>query len=753
MLRRRPYRTALSGLLLTLVLWAGDAFGGDAVRVAQLSAVVGSGTTEAAAGEAVTLPDNLTPAERADLLARLSDSQVRALLLDQLAKADAAAGPQTAETGMIGGVDAETERLRSRLDDVLSTWPGLAGIVPFFVDRVTPDDWGASFLFVLLAGFALVFAAAAAAEWLFRRFSASVRSQIETAMPVQLIAKCGYQMLRFGLDALALIVFQVVAIGTFFAMYHGHEPVRLTVLTYIGAVVVVRWTSLITRFLLAPAAPALRLLPLDDSAARKLHREIVCLAAIGAVLMLTSSLLQSLMLEQNLASLVGMIAGTLFTIAIIVTIWRIRAPVAGLIYDGASENAAGGRVRQIFGQSWHVLASFYVVAIATMATVSALLDQVSTTTPGVVSLLIVIAVPLLDAAIGKAIEDSGKAGPNSFKLAIRRGVRLLIILVAIMIFARIWGFDVFDIAAQGVGEQVSRAVLDIGFTLLLAYIGWEVLRSAIDRYIEEEDVVPDGESGGEGGGTGASRLRTLMPLFRNALFATLCVMVTMIVLSSLGVDIGPLIAGAGVIGLAIGFGAQTLVRDIVSGVFFLIDDAFRIGEYIDLGDVKGTVENISIRSMRLRHHRGPVHTVPFGEIHFLTNYSRDWTIVKLDFRVTYDTSLKQVKNVFKQINEELAADPEMGPNLLEPLKSQGVKAMEDSAMIIRAKFTAKPGQQFLIRRAVYMRVQQLFREQGIEFAHRRVAVEIPKGAENDPKALADAAAAASAAEAEGKATA
>ncbi|MCG8690780.1 MAG: mechanosensitive ion channel, partial [Minwuiales bacterium] len=132
---------------------------------------------------------------------------------------------------------------------------------------------------------------------------------------------------------------------------------------------------------------------------------------------------------------------------------------------------------------------------------------------------------------------------------------------------------------------------------------------------------------------------------------------------------------------------------------------------------------------------------------------RDWTIVKLDFRVTYDTSLKQVKNVFKQINQELAADPEMGPNLLEPLKSQGVKAMEDSAMIIRAKFTAKPGQQFLIRRAVYMRVQQLFREQGIQFAHRRVAVEIPKGAENDPKALADAAAAASAAEAEGKATA
>jgi small-conductance mechanosensitive channel len=205
-------------------------------------------------------------------------------------------------------------------------------------------------------------------------------------------------------------------------------------------------------------------------------------------------------------------------------------------------------------------------------------------------------------------------------------------------------------------------------------------------------------------------------------------MVVMIILSSLGVDIGPLLAGAGVVGLAIGFGAQTLVRDIVSGVFFLLDDAFRVGEYIDLGNVKGTVEKISIRSMQLRHHRGALNTVPFGEISYLTNYSRDWAIMKLEFRVTYDTDVALVKKIFKQINTELMANPEIAPNLIAPLKSQGVMSMEDSAMVIRAKFTAKPGEQFVIRREVYTRVQKAFEEAGIKFAHRQVTVHVPDAA-------------------------
>ncbi len=209
--------------------------------------------------------------------------------------------------------------------------------------------------------------------------------------------------------------------------------------------------------------------------------------------------------------------------------------------------------------------------------------------------------------------------------------------------------------------------------------------------------------------------------------------------------IGPLLAGAGIIGIAVGFGAQTLVRDVVSGLFFLVDDAFRRGEYVDLGGIKGTVERINMRSMVLRHHLGPMHTVPYGEIQHLTNFSRDWVIMKLVFRVGYDTDVDKVKRIFKQIGRELLEHPELGKDFIEPFKSQGVKAMEESAMIVRGKFMARPGTQFQIRKELYNRVQKAFQDNGIEFAHRRVTVDLPSDMDLSPekkKEIAEAAGAA-----------
>jgi small-conductance mechanosensitive channel len=199
-----------------------------------------------------------------------------------------------------------------------------------------------------------------------------------------------------------------------------------------------------------------------------------------------------------------------------------------------------------------------------------------------------------------------------------------------------------------------------------------------------------------------------------------------------------LIAGAGVIGIAIGFGAQTLVRDVVSGFFYLVDDAFRIGEYVVIDQIRGTVEQISIRSFQLRHHNGPVHTIPYGEIRTLTNWSRDWAIMKFELRIAFETDIDMVRKIIKQIGTELMEDPVFGANMLQPLKSQGVNRMDDSALIIRCKFTAVPGQQFLIRREAFTRIQRVFEQKGIQFAPRRVLVETS----GPPEVAAKAAAAA-----------
>ena len=167
------------------------------------------------------------------------------------------------------------------------------------------------------------------------------------------------------------------------------------------------------------------------------------------------------------------------------------------------------------------------------------------------------------------------------------------------------------------------------------------------------------------------------------------------------------------------------MTDIVSGIFFLIDDAFRVGEYLDVGDTMGSVEKISIRSMQLRHHRGNVHTIPYGSIDKVTNFSRDWVIMKLMFTVPFDTDPNKVKKIFKKIGAEMMEDPLYKDDFLEPFKSQGVFQFDDVGIVMRGKFMAKPGTQFTIRKEIYNRVRDEFKANGIEFARREVRVAIP----------------------------
>lgn len=178
-------------------------------------------------------------------------------------------------------------------------------------------------------------------------------------------------------------------------------------------------------------------------------------------------------------------------------------------------------------------------------------------------------------------------------------------------------------------------------------------------------------------------------------------MVTLIVLSSMGVNIGPLMAGAGVGGLAIGFGAQKLVSDVLSGIFYLVDDAFRMGEYIEAGGVSGIVEGITLRNVMLRHHRGMLQIIPFSDLGSITNFMRGGIIVKFNLQFPYDTDIDKVRKTIK-----------------------GVREMGDSVMTIRVKFTAKPGAHFVIRREAFKRITKALEAQGIQNAHRKVIVEV-----------------------------
>ncbi len=314
--------------------------------------------------------------------------------------------------------------------------------------------------------------------------------------------------------------------------------------------------------------------------------------------------------------------------------------------------------------------------------------------------------------------------PSAFKMLFEHAAGVVVTVVTLWFILQIWGLD---LAETGFLSALWEIIL-IGF---LAYLAYSAVNIVVDQKMAQEDGGEAAEHGDEGG-TGGSRLGTLLPIFRNFLLIVIVVMAGMIALAEMGVNIGPLFAGAGVVGLAVGFGAQTLIADIFSGAFFLMDDAFRKGEYIDIGSVKGTVEKISVRSMQLRHHRGPLHTIPFSQIAHLTNYSRDWAIMKLPLRLTYDTDPEKVRKLIKKLGQELLEHPEFGNDFLQPLKSQGVYQMEDSAMIFRVKFMTKPGHQFTIRKEVYRRIRELFEQEGIKFAHREVTVRVAEAPKDQP---------------------
>lgn len=325
--------------------------------------------------------------------------------------------------------------------------------------------------------------------------------------------------------------------------------------------------------------------------------------------------------------------------------------------------------------------------------------------------------------VRNSIASSSHNRLNTFEELARQVAGILAFVAGINAFFFIWDND----SARMV-ENLADKMLDIIVILFVGYIVYQIFRIWIDNKISDEvGELIQAEPGDEGSASSASRLATLLPLFRNFIMSVLVVTIGLVVMMQLGINVGPLFAGAGIVGVAIGFGSQALVRDVFAGAFFLFDDAFRKGEYLDVGGVKGTVEKISVRSFQLRHHLGALHTIPFGELQVLTNYSRDWVIMKLPLRVTYDTDVEKVRKLIKKLGQALLDDPEIGSNFIQPLKSQGVIEMQDNAMIIRVKFMTKPGDQWLVRKKVYEEIRELFANNGIKFAHREVTVRLAEG--------------------------
>jgi moderate conductance mechanosensitive channel len=557
----------------------------------------------------------------------------------------------------------------------------------------------------------------AGAERIFRRATASARERI-VSRPVG-TAKDRVRMIggrpAFGLAHVA--IFALGSIGAFLT-FDWPPLLRRIVLAYLFAALLLRVALLGGRILLSPwpasgQDPELfRVIPTTNEAALFWHRRMALFVGWFAFGWATVEFVCTLGFSPDGNRAVAYVLGIGLLVLAVEAVWRW--PASPVFAPEASER----RPRHHILGTW--LLSLYL----------ALLWGLWVAGPMGLFWLLVVAVVLPQAVaitrqsihhlLRPPHEGQAAADHRLGAVYVDRGVRVLLMVGAGLLLAWVWGGDLVEMTSRdSVVTRLVRGALSSVVILLVVDFIWQVVKTQFDRRLSHvQAAAPPGSADA----LRQTRLRTLLPLFRMATFIVLAAVAALMALSPLGVEIGPLIAGAGVVGVAVGFGSQTLVKDIISGIFYLLDDAFRVGEYIQGGSYKGTVESLGFRSVKLRHHRGPIFMVPYGQLGAVENMSRDWVIDKMTINVTYDTDLDQAKKIIKQVSKELAQDPEFAPNIIQPLKMQGVEQFGEFAIQLRMKMMTRPGEQFVIRRKAYALIKAAFGENGVRFAFPTVQV-------------------------------
>ncbi|WP_172975970.1 mechanosensitive ion channel family protein [Sulfitobacter sp. THAF37] len=538
--------------------------------------------------------------------------------------------------------------------------------------------------------------------------------------------RTGSVLWRIAAEIAALVTFGLLVFLPLLIVLRNDPVATAIMVAVLTAVLLVRAAEALVRLVLLSGFESEHLTALSSADATRLYLSFVAVASLAALAYVSAGLFaQGGLAEITLLAFIFFSRG-IVTLALLVAFVVNKHSIRHLLVyrrDGSIRSAAWQR----FGAMWHVFAAGYI-ALSFLATSVLLLTGVSEANGAALwsFLVLLVAVVLsiwLDGLVQEPADDAdadGSARPMLLQdIAKRTGVPSVMGAAAIallLIWSPIWS----DLPFLDVSPPVRSALLQIGVTMFLTFVMWQVVNS-VSYHFGAQSQGPIHEQEPVAG----TRFGTLVPLFKIMLLIGLVFVSAISALSALGVDVLPLFAGAGIIGLAIGLGSQTLVKDVVSGLFFLIDDAFRIGEYVDLGTAKGTVEKVSIRSMRLRHHLGTVHTIPYGEITTIANMSRDWVVMRAEFRVPFDVDTDNLRKRIKSLGKELLADPELGDKFLEPLKSTGVIGIEESAMIIRCKYTTRPGDQWELRRRVYEELRRLFERENIPVAVRQVHVRSP----------------------------
>ncbi|HSA82232.1 MAG TPA: mechanosensitive ion channel domain-containing protein [Geminicoccaceae bacterium] len=573
-----------------------------------------------------------------------------------------------------------------------------------------------------------------------------VRRRLTEAVGDSAIDRGFRLLIIFLLDLLPVLAFvlaisALALVGSLTGITPSAEA-RAVAQPLITAVVLARVSVALARLIFAPESPALRLTPVSDGVASYGYRRARRLTGIAIYGYFALEAGRVLGLPWTIHGFLLHILFFIVAVMLITLILRCRVPVAQAIASLGDEPYSRV-IRRLpwrgLAGIWHLLAACYVLLVYAVwaLRIPGGFELLFGATVG--SALVLagfwLALRLIDQAFNRAPPEAQDfaAPPSALERRVNRYlpivgviVRAVVWVAAAVALLEVWGLGTLDWLLSDGGRTLGGRLIIVVLVVVVTIVIWEVASLMIERAITDQDE--------EGNLRFSNRTRTLLNIIRNALLVFLSLIALFLILSELGLNIAPLLAGAGVIGLAIGFGSQKLVQDIINGMFVLLGDTMRIGDVCEVASRVGVVEEMTMRTVVLREYSGNVHTIPYSAIDTVTNYTKDFSYAVFDIGVAYRESVDQVMDVLRQLGAEMNRDPYFRRLMLEPLDIAGVDRFADSAVIIRARLKTRPLKQWEVSREFNRRLKNRFDELGIEmpFPHRTVYFGVDKEGKAPP---------------------
>ena len=513
-----------------------------------------------------------------------------------------------------------------------------------------------------------------------------------------------------GLDWAAVLVFLATVHLLLATPIGGSRLIQLLVLAPLHGFALWQAVRGLGSMLSAPDHPALRLLPAGDEAAAFVQRHVSWLAGLVILGNALTHMAWLLGLPTGVEAALGRIILLIAHLGVAAIVLRQRAAVAAWLGTARATPGNAPPLRVWLAPIWHVLALVGVFVLWILLALERLGGPLHVLVMLLGSFAVLFLARGLGVAAGQALDkfDTRPAelvappdGTQRLHGWLRLTMRLLIGGLSALALLQIWGVPVLEwLFVTVLGRQMLGGLGTIGMTLTIAVVVWECANLAVNRHIVRlTEAARPGR---------AARLRTLLPMLRTALLVSILIMVGLTVLSQLGLNIAPLLAGAGVLGIAIGFGAQTLVRDVITGLFLLLENVMQVGDVVTLGGMSGVVEELSVRSIRLRAEDGAVHVVPFSAVTTVTNMTRDYGHAVIEARVAVTEDYERIVALLRKAFEEMRAEPLWATDLTGDLEVMGLFKLEETAMTIKCRLRCGPFARWRVLREFQRRMQQSF---------------------------------------------